>query len=243
MIKESTLKEATKETTWIIDPHTGALTVEGFAQWELKTLAADLLPAGKQVNCARPIDVDPFSASTTLIEAGEARRLRVFRIYHGSVVEGPGRRSVAQLSGCDRRCAGCFAVETWPMDSGVEMKVSEVVERVLDPVGDPRDGVTVLGGEPFLQPTGLLSLVTALKAHGQHVTLYSGYTLEELLSRSDTVIDQILGLADILIDGPFVKELSGDAGEWRGSTNQRVIRLPLPTEPETRYSLSKGVIL
>ena len=100
------------------------------------------------------------------------------------------------------------------MGSGVEMPVSEVVKATLDPGGAPRDGVTVLGGEPFLQPEGLLSLVTALKAHCQHVTLYSGYMLEELLSRHDPVISKILDLADILIDGPFVKELSGDAGEW-----------------------------
>jgi len=32
------------------------------------------------------------------------------------------------------------------------MKISEVVERLLDPQGAPRDGVTILGGEPFLQP-------------------------------------------------------------------------------------------
>src|SRR6516225_4257166 len=90
-------REVMRETTWIIDPHTGVLTVEGLSQAELKTLAADLLSAGKQVNCARPIDVKPFSDSPPLIESSEPS-LRVFRIYHGSVVEGPGRRSVAQLS-------------------------------------------------------------------------------------------------------------------------------------------------
>jgi len=214
-----------RETTWIIDPHTGALTVEGLNQAELKTLAADLLPVGKQVNCARPIDVKPFSASLTIIKSSEPS-LRIFRIYHGSVVEGPGRRSVAQLSGCDRRCAGCIAIETWPLDSGVEMEVREVVERVLDPIGEPRDGVTVLGGEPFLQPDGLLVLMKALKQHGQHVTLYSGYTLEELTSRRDARIEEILAGADILIDGPFVKELSENAGQWRGSTNQVITYNP-----------------
>ncbi len=212
-----------RETTWIIDPHTGALTVEGLNQAELKTLAADLLPAGKQVNCARPIDVKPFTASPTPIESSEPS-LRVFRIYHGSVVEGPGRRSVAQLSGCDRRCIGCFAVETWPLDSGVEMEVKEVVERVLDPVGEPRDGVTVLGGEPFLH--GLLALMKALKQRREHLTLYSGYTLEELTSRRDARIAEILAGADILIDGPFVKDLSENAGEWRGSTNQVITYNP-----------------
>jgi anaerobic ribonucleoside-triphosphate reductase activating protein len=211
-----------RETTWIIDSQSGALTVEGLHQSELAQLATDLLAPGKQVNCARPINIEPLRLSSAQAMNDEPS-LRVFRIYHNSVIEGPGRRSVAQLSGCEKHCPGCFAVETWPLGSGVEMSVSSVVKATLDPVGEPRDGVTVLGGEPFLQPEGLLLLVRALKAHGQHVTLYSGYTLEELLSRQDLVISQILDLADILIDGPFVKELSGDAGEWRGSTNQRII--------------------
>ncbi len=211
-----------RETTWIIDVHSGELTVEGLRQMELRGLAADLLPVGKSVNCARPINTEPLRLSSAQAMNVEPS-LRVFRIYHNSVVEGPGRRSVVQLSGCEKRCPGCIAVETWPLGSGVEMSVSEVVKAMLDPGGAPRDGVTVLGGEPFLQPEGLLSLVMRLKAHGQHVTLYSGYTLEELLSRHDPVVSQILDLADILIDGPFVKELSGDAGEWRGSTNQRII--------------------
>ena len=68
------------------------------------------------------------------------------------------------------------------MASGVEMTVSEVVDAVLASKGAPRDGVTILGGEPFLQPEGLLALITALKSRDQHITLYSGYTLEELHS-------------------------------------------------------------
>jgi anaerobic ribonucleoside-triphosphate reductase activating protein len=73
----------------------------------------------------------------------------------------------------------------------------------------------------------------AVSAGGSGVTLYSGYTLEELLSRSDPVIAQILDLTDILIDGPYVKELSDNAGEYRGSTNQRIISLPLSTASKT----------
>src|SRR5262245_40772038 len=191
----SEIEKVMNETTWIIDLHTGALTIEGLNQAELAALAADLLPAGKQINCARPIDVEPFSAPPALTESS-GTSLRVFRIYHGSVVEGPGRRSVAQLSGCERCCPGCFAVETWPLDGGVDMVVSEVINKVLDPAGEPRDGVTVLGGEPFLQLDGLLALMKALKQRGQHVTVYSGHTLEELTSRRDPRITEILRLTD-----------------------------------------------
>src|SRR6266542_6619347 len=211
-----------KETTWIIDSRSGALTVEGLRQTELMSLTADILPAGTSINCARPINIEPLGHSSPQPANGEPS-LRVFRIYHNSVIEGPGRRSVLQTAGCLLHCVSCFAVETWPLDRGVEMEVREVVERVLDPEGEPRDGVTVLGGEPFLQLDGLLALMKALKQRGQHVTLYTGYTLEELISRRDSSIEEILTLIDILIDGPFVKELAENAGEWRGSTNQRII--------------------
>lgn len=106
------------------------------------------------------------------------------------------------------------------------MNVTEIVERLLAPEGEPRDGVTILGGEPFLQPKGLLALMRSLKQREQHVTLYTGYTLDDLVGRNDHPISQILELTDILIDGPFVKELSGNAGEYVGSTNQRIIRRP-----------------
>jgi anaerobic ribonucleoside-triphosphate reductase activating protein len=213
------------ETTWIIDSQSGALTVEGLQQADLMRLAADLLPLGKSVNCARPINIEPFRRSSAHLLVDEPS-LRVFRIYHNSVVEGPGRRSVLQTAGCLQRCPGCFVPETHSIHGGVEMKVSEIVELLLAPEGEPRDGVTILGGEPFLQPDGLASLMRALKQRGQHITLYTGYTLEQLMARSEAAIRQALELADILIDGPFVKELSDNAGEWLGSRNQRVFSHP-----------------
>jgi len=117
--------------------------------------------------------------------------------------------------------------ETHDVHGGVEMMVSEAIERLLDPQGEPRDGVTILGGEPFLQPEGLLALIQSLKRRDQHITLYTGYTLEDLANRNDRTIRRILELTDILIDGPFVKELSDNASEWVGSTNQRVVHRPV----------------
>src|SRR5262249_42690615 len=134
-----------KETTWIINSQSGELTVEGLQQSELIQLAADLLPSGKSVNCARPINIQPLRNSSPRVSDGEPF-LRVFRIYHDSVVEGPGRRSVVQTAGCNLRCPG-FVPETYDINGGVEMKVSEIVERLLAPEGASRDGVTILGGE------------------------------------------------------------------------------------------------
>jgi anaerobic ribonucleoside-triphosphate reductase activating protein len=213
------------ESTWIIDQETGELTVEGLTAREAAGLTADLLSLAELVNCARPVGAPPL-ASARVQGSPLEPTLRVYRIYHNSVVEGPGRRSVAQLAGCLLRCTGCYVPETHDPRGGVELTVGEVVELLLDEQGAPRDGVTVLGGEPFLQPEGLAALLGALKARGGHVTLYTGYTLEALRARGEAAVDEALALADILVDGPFVAQLSRGAGEWRGSTNQRVIHRP-----------------
>lgn len=218
-----------KDLTLIIDEATGALTVEGLGAGELCELAADLLPAPALVNCARPVNVPPITTAW-VVAAPEEPLLRVHRIYHGSVVEGPGRRSVVQLQGCERRCPGCFVPETHPVDGGVLMNIGEVVELLLDPAGTPRDGVTILGGEPFQQPDGLAALVRELKANGLHVTLYSGYTLEEIRACAEPGVCEALAHTDILIDGAFVRSLTDNAGEWRGSTNQRIIHNPAGAE-------------
>ncbi len=211
-------------TTWIIDTATGALTVEGLLQSTLTAITAELLPHSVAVNCARPIN--PLPVDGMSIQPSTAvPALRVYRIYHHSVVEGPGRRSVLQMAGCERRCAGCYVPETHDLNGGVQLSILEIAAQLLADEGAPRDGITILGGEPFLQPTGLLALLQLLKA--QHITLYTGFTLEELQQWENACIPQILSLTDILIDGPFVKELTDKAGEWRGSTNQRILHHPV----------------
>ncbi|HEU5424089.1 MAG TPA: 4Fe-4S single cluster domain-containing protein [Nitrolancea sp.] len=213
-----------RTVTWILDRHTGQLTVEGLDAAALRTLAGDLLPPPQAVNCARPLAPPPLPADGAQPTADEPR-LRVVRLYHGSVVEGPGRRSVVQTGGCVHHCSGCYAVETHPLDAGVLLPVSTVVTALLDPGGAPRDGITVLGGEPLLQPDGLLVLLRAVKAAGQHVTLYTGYSQTALARRDDANIPAILALTDLLIDGRYVAALADGAGEWRGSRNQQVIDL------------------
>ena len=205
-----------KETTWIIDEATGALTIEGLSDRELREVASDLLPAPAHVNCARPVNAPPVSLSRMMLEQGEPT-LRVFRLYHNSVIEGPGR--------CEAHLPGCHSVETHSASGGVLMGITEIVALLLDPVGEPRDGVTILGGEPFLQHETLPLLLRELKARRLHTTLYSGYTLEELRSRLEPTVHKSLALADILIDGRFIAAEAKDAGEWRGSRNQRIINL------------------
>lgn len=90
------------ELVWIIDPISGDLVVEGLEAQAALALASDLLPCPKQLNCAQPVATVPLPRHGT--EHGPL--VRVEAVYHWSVVEGPGRRSVLQVRGCPLRCRG-----------------------------------------------------------------------------------------------------------------------------------------
>lgn len=208
---------------FIIDEASGDLTVEGLADAEVGSLLGDLLPPPLAINCARPATIGPVP------DAGpsDGPAARIFGVWHGSVAEGPGRRSVVGFAGCPIRCAGCLVPHTWPIKSGRRRAVAALADALLDPA-HPRDGVTVVGGEPFAQPAALAALLAELRRRepGLHLTVYSGYTLEALGRRREPAVRAALDLADLLIDGPFVARLHDGAGEWRGSTNQRLIPHP-----------------
>jgi anaerobic ribonucleoside-triphosphate reductase activating protein len=105
--------------------------------------------------------------------------------------------------------------------------VELLAELLLDPSHE-RDGVSILGGEPFLQPEGLLGLVRSLRKRGcRHILAYSGYTYERLrlMANHTSAIGVVLDEIDMLIDGPYIGALAHVAGPWTGSGNQRVIDL------------------
>jgi len=218
------------ELIWILDPTTGDLVVEGLEAEEAQALAGDLLPVPEDLNCARPLQIGPLPDFDVVCGPS----LRVAGLWHASVVEGPGRRSVLACQGCNLGCRGCFVPLTHAFDGGVVVPVEALVEFLLDPTGEPRDGVSVLGGEPFLQPVGLAALLGRIKDRGVHTTVYTGYTLETLGRRPEPAVRAALQLTDLLIDGPFVAPLSQGAGEWRGSRNQRLIAHPSTALSSTR---------
>ena len=87
------------------------------------------------------------------------------------------------------------------------------------------DGVTVSGGEPFLQPRELAALVRGCKRIGKNVWVYTGYTLEYLEQLSDEHVTDVLNQADVLVDGRFVESMKDRSLRFRGSRNQRIIFL------------------
>jgi len=192
---------------------------------------AALFGPGRELGCARPLGVLPPPVVPARGASG-SRHLRVAGYYHNSLVEGPGRRSSVLVAGCTLGCPGCWVPSLHALDGGRPVSVDLLADAVLDPFYE-RDGVSILGGEPFQQPEGLLALVRALRARGcPHLLAYSGHTYEQLrrMAERQPAIGAVLGDLDVLIDGPYVLARADTAGPWTGSGNQRVIDLAATRE-------------
>lgn len=153
--------------------------------------------------------------------------LRVHAIHSFTNVHGPGNRFSVWLQGCLKRCPGCSNQAMLPLESvsqqmiSPEQLVADFVKArnsVLNP-----EGVTIQGGEPFVQAKALSKFLQKLKAADSEVNilLFTGYLLENLRHSVSEDVQSILSLCDTIIDGPFeVGQL--DNNLVRGSTNQRL---------------------
>lgn len=139
-------------------------------------------------------------------------------------VLGPFSRYVIWTQGCNRRCPGCMSPESRLWDGGAQYDVAEITKRILR--YPETEGITISGGEPFLQAAALSNLIDSIRKERDFgVICYTGFTIEEL--SSDEAPPGSVGLLnriDLLIDGPYVKELNDD-GALRGSSNQRILPL------------------
>jgi anaerobic ribonucleoside-triphosphate reductase activating protein len=225
------------EIVFVIEPDSGRVTVESSqAAEEIAREIRQDLGQADNVNCARPAESFRQRSKDCVKTPGNQEHesplnispdsIHLFRLYHNSTVDGPGRRSVVQVAGCSIRCPGCYVPETHEREGGKLTPVDSIVAEIDKKSGE-HDGVTIIGGEPFDQAEALASLVIKLKARNYHLTVYSGYTFEQLTARKDESVDLILSNIDLLIDGAFDRNLAKNAGEYRGSSNQRLIHQPL----------------
>ena len=152
--------------------------------------------------------------------------MRVAGIIQDSIVDGPGLRFVLFAQGCDKNCEGCHNPGARPQDGGAEMDIGAVIAEMLrNPL---TDGLTLSGGEPFLQAADCARVAAEARSRGMGVWAYTGYTFEELTekAKTDAAVCGLLELIDVLVDGRFELARRSLDLKWRGSGNQRVIDLP-----------------
>ncbi len=144
-------------------------------------------------------------------------KININQIYHDSIVDGPGLRTVIFTQGCEHKCPGCHNSATWSSREKQMMSIDEIVAEVKE--YNISNKVTLSGGDPLMQYDGMLSLATKLKELGFNIWLYTGYTLEQVKARGN---EEILNVIDVLVDGRYEQELHQYEESFIGSSNQKV---------------------
>ena len=151
-------------------------------------------------------------------------QIRLAGVEPESIVDGPGYRLAVFVQGCPHGCPGCHNPQTHDMNGGYIGDTAQIIEKMgLNPLVR---GVTLTGGEPMMQPEPLCEIAQAAKARGMSVWCYTGYTLETLLSEGRADRMRLLGLIDVLVDGPYLSHERSLDLLYRGSRNQRLIDMP-----------------
>ena len=135
-------------------------------------------------------------------------------------VLGPGVRYVLWTHGCHKNCPGCVAGGAHSVKEGKPIDTGALAWEIAL---SGADGLTISGGEPFLQATALAELIDQLRQiRPMGVIVYSGYRYEELREQPEAAA--LLKRIDLLVDGEYIQALDDHRG-LRGSSNQRAIPL------------------
>jgi anaerobic ribonucleoside-triphosphate reductase activating protein len=145
------------------------------------------------------------------------------------MVDGEGVRCSLYVSGCPFACAGCFNQAAWSFRYGTVYD-DALGDRIAADLAHPAvQGLSLLGGEPFLSTGVCLRVVRRLRAeHGRDrdVWCWTGYRFEELLAWAAAGHDDkaaLLAEVDVLVDGRFELDQRDLGLAFRGSRNQRVL--------------------
>lgn len=141
-------------------------------------------------------------------------------VEKGNIGNGEGVRMVIWNQGCPLRCPGCHNPETQTQHAGRYLRV-KAVENIIKKEAHRHQGITLSGGDPFLQPHANRKIADFAHSVGLDVWAYSGRTFENLRDNEETRL--LLEGCDVLVDGPFILAQRDVTLAFRGSANQRII--------------------
>lgn len=149
--------------------------------------------------------------------------IRVAFIKEKTDLLGPYNRFALWTQGCHRNCPGCIAQRHQSMNGGYLADEKELIQMICSQTDI--EGITISGGEPFLQAKEIACLLREIRKRNHlGVIIYTGYTMEQLVNMNDASVGEILNNADLLIDGAYRQELD-DNRFGVGSSNQKIYQL------------------
>ena len=148
-------------------------------------------------------------------------RISLSGVTGDSIVDGPGLRLTIFTQGCLHHCPGCHNPQTHDPEGGSWADTEDILAAAAE--NPLLDGITLSGGDPFLQPVPCLALAEGAHKIGLNVWTYTGYTWEALLEENDAEKLALLKETDVLVDGPFLLAERSLELRFCGSRNQRLI--------------------
>lgn len=147
--------------------------------------------------------------------------------YDESISNGVGWRAVLFVSGCPHNCPGCHNKVAQDYNYGEKFDKEKIINRICE--NSILKGITISGGEPLCKEniTEVLDFIKDVKKvrPNFNVWCYTGYTLEQLEDRNDSVTDETLKNIDVLVDGRFIEAQKNPTLKFKGSANQRILDL------------------
>lgn len=150
-------------------------------------------------------------------------------IVKADIANGTGFRVSLFVSGCSRKCPGCFNKEAQDPEFGklFDEKAKQKIFKELE--NEWCRGLSFLGGEPMSKLSDNRQQVIAFAKEvkerypSKDIWMWSGYLFDELLN--DETSKEIFDYIDVLIDGPFEEDKKDPSLVWRGSSNQHMINV------------------
>lgn len=154
-------------------------------------------------------------------------------MYYGRLIKtdmcnGEGIRVTLFVSGCTLNCPGCFNKESQNFRYGKEY-TQETENTIIELLRrDNIAGLSICGGDPLERKNQneVLKLINRIRTEfgtGKTIWLWTGRTYQEAIN--DVINKEIIDKIDVLIDGRFIEEMKDKNLLWRGSSNQKIIRL------------------
>lgn len=125
--------------------------------------------------------------------------INIWQTQSHNYVNGPSCRFVIWVQGCHLACPECWNKHTWSFEKSTEISVDALFEQIAITKGI--SGITLSGGEPFIQAKNLYKLVKKIKNElGLNLQIFTGYERYELTGKYQK---KLLELTDILVAGRF----------------------------------------
>lgn len=138
---------------------------------------------------------------------------------------GLGCRVTLWVAGCSHHCSECHNPETW--DYNIGKSLEDIQDELYSWLSKPYiKGLTLSGGDPLAQNEAslneLIDLLNDIHKNfpEKDIWLYTGYYLKDI--QNDELKIKIVDMCDVIVDGPYIKELRDLSLPFRGSSNQTI---------------------